>query len=159
MNMVTLKPAGLEDAEALLDLQKKAFRALVEKYRDYSTNPAMEPLTTLKRKLSERDYYFILLDGRNVGYIGVRHGEGALVITPIGLLPEYQGRGIGRRALAILEELYPDNRRWSLGTIMQEEGLCRFYESAGYRRTGEVTHIQPGMDEVGYEKIIETEKG
>lgn len=158
-NMVTLKPAGLEDAETLLAVQKQAFNALLEKYQDYDTNPAMEPLATLKRKLSERDYYLILLDGRKVGYIGVRRGEDSLVITPIGLLPECQGKGVGHKAMLLLEELYPENRRWSLGTILQEPGLCRFYESLGYRRTGEVTNIRPGMDEVGYEKVIEIEKG
>lgn len=155
MNMVTLKPAGMKDAGALLAMQKQAFRALLEKYQDYSTNPVMEPMTTLKRKLSERDYYFILMDDEKVGYIGVKHTEGLLCITPIGLLPEYQGIGIGHEALRLLEGLYPQNRRWSLGTILQEQGLCRFYESLGYKRTGEITNIQPGMDEVGYEKILE----
>ena len=155
--MVTLRPAGLEDAGALLALQKQAFRALLEKYKDYGTNPAMEPLSTMRRKLSERDYYFILSDGREAGFIGVRRDGDSLHITPIGLLPEYQGRGIGHEALALVEKLYPEDRRWTLGTILQEPGLCRFYESAGYRRTGEVTNIQDGMDEVGYEKIIRRE--
>lgn len=159
MNMVTLKPAGLEDAEALLAVQKLAFNALLEKYQDYDTNPAMELLLNLRRKLSERDYYFILLDGREVGYVGVKHTESALHITPIGIMPECQGRGVGHKAMLLLEELYPENQRWSLGTILQEPGLCRFYESLGYRRTGEVTNIRPGMDEVGYEKVIEREKG
>lgn len=149
----------MEDAGALLALQKQAFRALLEKYKDYGTNPAMEPLPTMRRKLSEREYYFILADGREAGLIGVRRGEDSLHITPIGLLPEYQGRGIGHEALALVEKLYPEDRRWALGTILQEPGLCRFYESAGYRRTGEVTNIQDGMDEVGYEKILEREKG
>lgn len=152
--MVTLKAAGMEDAEALLALQKQAFSPLLEKYRDYSTNPAMEPLSTLKRKLAERDYYFILLDGREVGYAGVKRTEDSMHITPIGVLPGCQGKGIGHRALELLEGLYPEAQRWSLGTILQEPGLCRFYESAGYRRTGEQTPIKPGMDEVGYEKIL-----
>lgn len=153
--MVTLKPAGTEDAGALLALQKQAFQALLEKYQDYGTNPAMEPLSVLERKLREREYYFILLDGRAVGYAGVKHAGDSLYITPIGLLPEYQGRGIGHKAMALLEGRYPENRRWGLGTILQEPGLCGFYESVGYRRTGEMTNIQPGMDEVGYEKILE----
>lgn len=158
-SMVTLKPAGIEDACALLALQKQAFHALLEKYQDYSTNPAVEPLATMRRKLGERDYYFILLDGREAGYIGVKHTEGSLHITPIGLLPEYQGKGVGHQALTLLEELYPENPRWSLGTILQEPGLCRFYESLGYRPTGEITPIQPGMDEIGYEKIRHIQKG
>lgn len=157
--MVTLRPAAVEDAGALLALQKQAFRALLEKYQDYGTNPAMEPLPSLRRKLLERDYYFILLNGREVGLIGVRQGEDSLHISPIGLLPECQGRGIGHAAMALLESLYPENRRWTLGTILQEPGLCRFYEGLGYRRTGGMSPIQPGMDEIGYEKIRRTEKG
>lgn len=154
--MVTLKPAGMEDAGALLALQRQAFQALLEKYQDYGTNPAMEPMSTLERKLSERDYYFILLDGKTAGYAGVKNDGDSLHITPIGLLPEYQGKGIGHQAMTLLEGRYPQNRRWSLGTILQEPGLCRFYESLGYRRTGKTVPIQPGMDEVGYEKILES---
>lgn len=148
--MVSLKKAW--DAEALLAIQKKAFAPLLEKYRDYATNPAMESLSAIERKLGERDYYFILLDGREVGLAAVRRREDSLCLSPIGLLPEYRGKGIGRRAAALLEERYPDNRRWTLGTILQEPGLCRFYESLGYRRTGERRSIQPGMDVVGYAK-------
>ena len=150
--MITVKPAGMEDAEALLSVQKQAFQALLKKYRDYGTNPAMEPLSTMKRKLLERDYHFIQLDGRNVGLIGIKRKEEALCVTPIGILPECQGRGVGREAMLLLEKMYPENRRWILGTILHEPGLCRFYESLGYRRTGEITSIKPGMDEVGYEK-------
>ncbi len=157
--MITLRPAAVEDAGALLALQKQAFRALLVKYQDYDSNPAMEPLPSLIRKLSERDYYFILLNGREVGMIGVRHDEDCLHISPIGLLPDCQGRGIGHAAMALLEGIYPENRRWTLGTILQEPGLCRFYEGLGYRRTGELSPIQPGMDEIGYEKIRRTEKG
>lgn len=152
--MIRLKPAGPGDAPALLDIQRRAFRALLEKYRDYGTNPAMEPLPSIERKLRERDYYFIELDGRAVGFICVKSMEDSLRITPVGLVPECQGKGLGHEAMALLENQYPENRRWELGTILQEPGLCRFYESLGYRRTGEQRPIKPGMDEIGYEKII-----
>jgi len=151
--LVTLKLAGQEDAAALLAIQKKAFAPLLEKCRDYGTSPAVEPLSTLKCKLAQRDYYFILSDGREEGLISVRHQDDALCVTPIGLLPEMQGRGVGKQAMLDLEKLYPPGTRWELGTILQEPGLCRFYEGLGYRRTGRETTLQPGMTEVGYEKI------
>lgn len=151
---ITLKPAGPGDAPALLDIQRRVFHALLEKYRDYGTNPAMEPLPSIERKLRERDYYFIELDGRAAGFIGVKRMEDSLCITPIGVLPECQGKGIGHGAVELLERLYPGCRRWTLATILQEPGLCRFYESLGYRRTGELRPVQPGMDTVGYEKLL-----
>lgn len=152
--MITLKPASPGDAPALLDIQRRAFHALLEKYQDYGTNPATEPLSSIERKLRERDYYFIELDGRAAGLICVKHMEDSLCVTPIGLVPECRGKGLGHEAMALLENQYPENRRWELATILQEPGLCRFYESLGYRRTGEQRPIKPGMDSIGYEKTI-----
>lgn len=128
---------------------------MLEKYRDYGTSPAAMTLERLCRRLDSpgREYWFILEDGRRAGFLCVRQQEDARRVSPIGLLPECRGKGIGRRAMLLLEEQYPQTRRWTLGTIRQEPGLCGFYESLGYRATGEAWTIQPGMDEVGYEKI------
>lgn len=138
----------------MLDLQRQAFAALLEKYRDYGTNPAAESLEAVQWRLDspDRDYWFILADSQAVGLACVRRIEDGLRISPIGLLPEYRGKGLGHQAMILLERQYPENARWELGTILEEPGLCRFYESLGYRRTGAKTVIQPGMTEIGYEK-------
>ena len=70
--VLQLKPAWIGDAAALLDIQRRCFAALLEKYQDYDTNPAMEPLESIRRKISERDYYFILEDGKILGFAGIR---------------------------------------------------------------------------------------
>lgn len=150
---VAVKPAELKDAPALLDIQRQAFGALLEKYQDSNTNPAMESLETLTRKLQQKDYWFILEGGHVVGVAGIRHWESTCRISPIGLLPECQGRGIGDKAIELLEAQYPEAKRWELDTILQEPGLCRFYESLGYHPTGEVHLIKQGMCTVDYEKI------
>lgn len=159
--MIALKPAGPHDASTILDIQRQAFSALLEKYHDYDTNPAAEPLDHIQWKLDspERDYWFILHEDQPLGLICVKRLSDALCISPIGLIPKYQGKGIGRQAVELLERQYPDCSCWRLGTILQESGLCRFYGGLGYRRTEEQTQIQPGMDLVGYEKIIERQKG
>ena len=160
-DMITLKPAGIEDAETLLELQKQAFALLLEKYRDYGTNPAAETLDVLKQKLDDprRDYWFICDIGKPVGFACVRHLEdGQLYISPICLLPEHQGKGWGHQAMALLEGQYPDCRRWGMSTILEESWLCRFYESQGYVRNGWESEIQPGMNVAGFEKRIDFEK-
>lgn len=155
--IIYLRPAGCGDAPAILDLQRRAFDALLEKYQDYDASPAMESMEVLQWKLasSERDFYFIMEDARTAGMVCVKRLTKNHCISPIGLLPEFQGRGIGRTAVEQLEKRYPDCLRWELGTIMQEQKLCQFYESLGYRRTGEITPVKPGMDIIGYEKSIE----
>lgn len=154
--MITLKPAHAGDAPVLLDIQRQAFSALLKKYQDYDTNPAAESLEQILWRLNcpDREYWIIRNGGQPVGLACIRHWEDALHVLPIGLAPEYQGRGIGRQAMALLEAQYPENQRWELATIMQESKLCRFYESLGYRRTGFQKEIQPGMDLVGYGKLV-----
>lgn len=155
--MITLKSAHKEDASFLLGIQRRAFALLLEKYRDNGTNPAAETLEILQRKLSgpQRDYWFICDGEQPVGFACVKHLEdGLLYISPICLLPECQGKGWGNQAMALLEAQYPDCRRWGLATILEEPGLCRFYESQGYVRNGWKNEIQPGMTVAGFEKVI-----
>lgn len=155
--MITLKSAYREDAAILLSLQRQAFALLLEKYQDYGTNPRAETLEILQRKLEEpqRDYWFICNGEELVGLACVKHmKDGMLYISPICLLPECQGKGWGHQAMALLEGQYPDCRRWGLATILEDPGLCRFYESQGYVRNGWKNEIQPGMTVAGFEKVI-----
>ncbi|MDE6837634.1 MAG: GNAT family N-acetyltransferase [Acutalibacter sp.] len=154
--MIMLVPAKLEDAPALLDIQRRAFGALLEKYQDFDTNPAAEPLEKIQWRLNspERDYWLIQAEGQPVGLACVRQSEKGRCVSPIGLLPEWQGKGVGRQVMALLEKSYPDDCYWELSTIFQEPGLCRFYESLGYKRTGSETQVLPHMTVVGYEKYI-----
>lgn len=152
-----MKSAGPGDGPALLDLQKRAFSALLKKYQDYGTNPAAETLESVQWRLDspDRDYWFILADGQAAGLVCVKRLENGLSVSPICLLPECQGKGWGHQAMTLLERQYPDCRRWGLATILEEPGLCRFYESQGYVRNGWENEIQPGMTVIGYEKIRE----
>ena len=73
-------------------------------------------------------------------------------VSPIFILPEYQGNGFAQIAMLSAEKMYPDAKLWQLDTILQEGKLCHLYEKLGYHRTGEVEMVQPGMDIVYYEK-------
>lgn len=153
---IRLKRATLSDAEALLRMQVAAFTPLLEKYRDFETSPATEDIEKMRRRVSESwsRFYFILHEGKAVG--GVRvvlpgNPTPRKRVSPLFILPEYQGRGIGQKAVAEVERLYgADN--WSLGTVLQEPRNCRFYGKLGYRRTGDSTPINERMTIIGYEK-------
>lgn len=154
--MVSLERAGPGEATALLELQRQAFAALLEKYQDYDTNLAAESLEWMQWRLDdpERDCWFILSDGQRAGLACVKSVDNGRSTSPIGLVPEFQGKGVGREAMVLLEAEYPNTRRWELGTILQEPGLCRFYESLGYCSLGIWRQLKPGMDLIGYEKHI-----
>lgn len=48
---VSIEKATNEDAPEILDIQVKAFLPLLEKYKDYDTNPANETIDNSAEKL------------------------------------------------------------------------------------------------------------
>ena len=156
---ISLSRAALQDAPALFQMQKQAFLPLLLKYKDYTTNPAAELLQRTEERLQGKntDYYFILLDGKQIGGIRVCVFPTYCRVSPIFILPQYQNNGYARQAMLIAEQKYPNIRRWELETIGEEDHLCRFYEKLGYRRTGTPKKLSY-LTLVTYEKFIESEE-
>lgn len=152
---IRLLRANADDAELIWTMQKIAFAELLEKYGDYQTSPANEPLEKTVKRLNSPStyYYFICVDGENVGAIRVidkKCGENKR-ISPIFIMPAYRGKGYAYAAIRAVEAIHGANR-WELDTILQEEGNCRLYERAGYRKTDKMQRVNDKMTLVFYEK-------
>jgi len=155
---ITLSKANLEDASTILEMQIKAFMPLLERYQDYDTSPANEKIERIVHRLNQdfTDYYFINHDGAPVGVIRiVTINNWTYRISPIFILPAYQGRGIAQQVFAMIERMYSDAKSWKLDTILQEKGNCYLYEKLGYIRTGDMKVINDRMTIVFYEKHLE----
>lgn len=159
--MITLQKAGIEDARTIHAMQVQAFQGLLEKYQDYATNPAAEPVEKILWRMRAEGscYFFILRDKEAIGAIRIVDNGAKCRVSPVYILPEYQGRGYAQQAMLLAEKLYPQASLWELDTIQEEPRLCHLYEKLGYRRTGQTTQIQPGMTIVYYEKTIINAKG
>lgn len=158
---VSLLKANLEDAMTIHEMQINSFMPLLEKYQDYDTNPANEPLERVITRLNQSftDYYLIKYFEHTVGAIRiVKLGNKSYRVSPIFILPEYQGKGIAQKVFVRIEQLYPDADLWELDTIMQEEGLCYLYEKLGYEKTGETKAINDNITIVFYEKSLPNNK-
>ena len=152
--MITLRKAELADAERLWKLQIEGFKELLERYQDYDTNPAAEPVEKTIMRLSQpwRCFYFVMQDDAAVGAISVRTApDGWKKLGPLWVLPAYQGRGIAQEAIRQVEAIH-GSERWVLDTILQEKGNCHLYEKMGYRQTGKMWRISDKMTLVLYEK-------
>lgn len=152
--MIVLRKAERADCPVLHDLQVASFLPLLEKYQDYETNPAAETLDRIFARFAQpfTDYYLILHCERVVGMLRVCDYGQRCRLSPICILPEYQGRGYASQAILEIEQRYPQAKSWELDTILQEQKLCGFYEKLGYVRTGEYHRIKTGMDLVFYRK-------
>ncbi|MEK4347105.1 GNAT family N-acetyltransferase [Paenibacillus sp. FSL P4-0184] len=76
-------------------------------------------------------------------------------VSPIFIMPEYQGMGIAQQVFAIIEQRYNDAKKWELDSIEQEQRNCYLYEKVGYKRTEETKRINDKLTLVFYEKTID----
>lgn len=151
---IHLKRAQLSDAEALHRMQVTAFLPLLNKYHDTAINPACETVERVREKIATSPYYFIMADGVAVGGIRIKpksDPQGHKSISPLFILPKYQGKGIAQRAILEAERLH-GGHHWRLDTILEEPGNCHLYEKLGYHRVGAGERVRPNMTIVDYEK-------
>lgn len=153
---VELLRANIGDAKELHAMQVKAFKELLEKYQDFNTSPANENVENVEARLKQdfTFYYFICIGQQKVGAIRIvdkkETGKNKR-ISPIFILPEFQGKGIAQKAIRLCEEMH-GNGNWELDTILQESKNCHLYEKMGYRQTGKTEAINERLTLVFYEK-------
>jgi GNAT superfamily N-acetyltransferase len=155
LEQIVIQMASIDDAEVIHSMQVEAFKPLLDKYKDFEVSPANENLERTIARLNEQqtDYYLIIFVSMPVGAVRlVKKDNHRIRVSPIFILQAYQGRGIAKAAMRIVEEMYTDSIVWELDTIFEERKLCGLYESLGYLATGKMTKINDNMTIVSYEK-------
>lgn len=123
---IRLEKATDKDAHAIFEIQVKAFIPLLKKYKDYDINQANETIDRIITKInrSEGGFYKILADNELVGAICVFWKEVVQFwISPMFILPTYQGIGIAQKAILLIEEMFPQATCWELATLLEEEKI------------------------------------
>ena len=147
--LLSIRKMQKSDVELLFNIALLAFKPDSEKYGIYP------PLMRLNKKKFLPPRIFgkaILVDAEIIGgafvmAIGKKGTLGSIFLDPL-----QQGKGYGKRAMLMIEKLYPKVRRWKLDTPSESYGLHKFYESLGYIKTGEME--DSGMKGFIYEKSI-----
>ncbi len=153
---VQLLRANISDAKELHAMQIIAFKELLEKYQDFDTSPGNEIVERVEIRLKQdfTFYYFICIGQQKVGAIRIvdkkENGKNKR-ISPIFMLPEFQGKGIAQKAIRLCEEMHGSGN-WELDTILQEPKNCYLYEKMGYRQTGKTEVINERLTLIFYEK-------
>ena len=153
---IDLIRASLKDTKEIWEMQVKSFKNFLDKYQDFETNPANEPISNIEMRLKQNFtfFYFIFVDNKKVGAIRVvyyKEKSRNKKISPIFVLPEYRNKGIAQSAIKICEEIH-GNTNWELSTILQEKGNCYLYEKLGYHLTGKTQVINDKLTLIFYHK-------
>jgi len=154
----TLRRAMESDAAMIYELQREAFLPLLDKYKDYDTNPAYESADKVaaRMKMPRFEYYMICYKEVTVGAIGVRWDEtgSKYWISPLFVISAYHGLGIAQQTITAVEEMYPTAKTWELATILEEKRNCYLYEKMGYQATGATKRLNKFATLVYYCKQI-----
>ena len=153
---VKLLRANISDAKEIHTMQLEAFKGLFDKYQDFDTSPGNESLEKVEARLKQdfTFYYFICVGQQKVGAVRIvdkKEVGSNKRISPLFILPEFQGKGIAQEAIRLCEELH-GNKNWELDTILQEPKNCHLYEKMGYRQTGNTKVINERLTLIFYEK-------
>ena len=155
---ITLKKAAVTDAKLIHDIQVESFLPLLEKYKDYNTNPANEPIEKVKTRLNDpkSSFYKIHVNNDVVGAIRIIQKENSndWWISPMFILPSFQGKGIAQKVIFMAEEMTPEATSWNLATILEEKRNCYLYEKLGYEKTGKYKEINEFTTLVYYKKHL-----
>jgi len=119
---IKLKKAIVDEADDLLEIQKKVFQPIYEKYQDHDTNPVNQSKEKFLKRFTIGDYYKIIYDHKLAGSVFVyESAPGKMVLHIINILEEYQNKGLGQEVMKRLEMIYPEAESWELETILTEE--------------------------------------
>lgn len=156
--VLEIRGIDASDAQTAQELIKSAYEPLLQKYNDYEQSPACKTVERVAADIarSDTDAYLLICDSEAIGYVRVvKRGESEYGVSDLCVKPSMQGRGYAQQLLIDLEGMYPQARRWSLVTVMEEKRDCHLYEKLGYSRVGEPIYVNEAMHLVKYEKSVE----
>ncbi len=138
--MIVIAQATVDDAQAMHDLQQRAFAEEARRSGTRQIRPLLEPLSDIVDHIRHQSAITARSDGAIVGSIrGVVEG-GVCTIRALAVDPSCQGRGIGSQLLLALERLHTGVERFDLTTNTVMEGNVPFYERHGYVLTSSTRH-------------------
>lgn len=140
MDSLTLRKASPNDSEFVYSAKRAAFREYVEKVWGWDED---EQRQLHEQRFGDQDFRVINLGGTDVGIMGIVVASDCVKVNQLFLLPEHQGKGIGRKCmLLIMEEARQLGLPMCLRVLKVNPRALAFYQRLGFVRTGETdTHV------------------
>ena len=129
---LTIVPAHLDDAPAILAMQRVAFEPEARACQTREIPPLQETVDGIREHIRTATVLKAMDGDRLLGSIrGVVTG-GTCLIRVLMVAPDAQGRGLGATLLKAIEDAHPQVERFELTTNMVMVGNVRFYLRHGY---------------------------
>lgn len=138
------RQAAIGDAELLIRTYNAAFYS---DYLRYGVYPGYgKTKETMEESIREVPKYIILCDDAPVGCISCKQMKtGVYEIGCLCVVPEFQGKGIGTRAIRFVKTLHDDWDKLTLATPVDKEENMKFYtEKCGFHTVS--TEMDGGVE-------------
>jgi len=138
INSINIVRADFDDLPDILALQKLAFISEAELYNDYNIEPLNQTLDSIENDFKIYKYLVAKHQNKIVGSVkAIDTGDlcwiGRLIVNP-----EFQNKGIGRKLMNEIQNLFPTAQRYLLCTGFKSIKNIRLYESMGYKICEEI---------------------
>lgn len=128
-----IEQASIDDAEEILAVIRAAFAPVALQYGDPELPPVAESLESHRSRYADHVVLKAIEGGRVVGSVqGVERLDGVCVVERLAVLPEWQGRGVGRALTLAVEEAFPKTAAFELFTGHRSAETLGLYRSLGY---------------------------
>ncbi len=148
-----ITPASPEDAQALLELQRLAYRSEALLYDD-QLPPLTETLEDLRSEFARRLFLKAMDGGDIIGSVRAHQDGDSCHVGRLIVHPDRQGRGIGTALLLEVEARFLEARRFELFTGSRSARNLRLYGRLGYVAFREEV-VNPRVTLVYLEKRVE----
>jgi len=131
---ITFEPALPSEAADLADLRAIAMRDSLERIGRFDPDRARERLLSTFDATATRH---VVVDGRRAGFYVLRANLQGLQLDHLVIHPDFQGRGLGARALA---EVFAEADRRQVDVrvgALKQSASNRFYRAHGFEPTEE----------------------
>ncbi len=152
---LTITDIRPEDAAEVLTLQRAAFVQEALIYGTVQMPPLTQTLDELRAELVDNLGCVVRAGHRMIGAARARRDGDLLLVGRLAIAPDAQGRGVGTRLLAAVEErgCAVGCREAELFTGSLSEANLRLYEREGYRETTRVAG-DDGVEQVFLRKPL-----
>jgi ribosomal protein S18 acetylase RimI-like enzyme len=135
MTRISLRPATSDDSEFVYRTKRASLREYVERTWGWNEGEQRE---LHSRRFAKRAHEIIRVAGADIGVLVKLVEPDCLRLLLICLIPEHQGRGLGRECMTgIMEEARRRRLPLRLRVLKANPRALAFYERLGFTRTGE----------------------